>query len=539
MQEVLSREPESQQDLYQQYVARNSTRWEKSNGITPLPYESWQSEQDRLRNLPETPPVETLDIAPTPTPIHVDVVEPAPEPAAAATPEPLAEPAPGPAAEPEPVDVVEPVAITEPEPVAEPTPGVDAEAPVTPEPTPEPAPDLAETAETENSHEAYRREYINPENIQPLKEELANRINQLVHEQVAPDMTLEQLRELDAHRAAGLENEARNALLFEYFHTTERGTVPEELRNDVLNMLNLSNATLGNLMLRPEAPAGPAETEPTITDEVIDGETDHDEEGNAAPGRFRRMWDRLRYAASGAHLYNYLTGRTISAEQQGPLPRKLINRYAGMLAMAGVGAGLYYLFDRHGNDTSAVRDQVTKGGHGGGAAHSLVFPQNGVNDISSSAGTYGYGPSGGGDSLGHGLGLAAHLTHGHEGGAANVDWASFHPNSFGGKGLDAHGSVKSMFDVYRQNGYHVHNLTDANVDKLLNVMKAQHLNVAFGMDSHGQHIVDAAQGYAGHATPNEFASGLEGLQKVHGSSVENWQKLTNLASQSGISITKS
>lgn len=125
----------------------------------------------------------------------------------------------------------------------------------------------------------------------------------------------------------------------------------------------------------------------------------------------------------------------------------------------------------------------------------------------------------------------------HHHGVLEVDWDTFRPNSWGGHGMGPHESARHLFDVFKQNGYQVSGLSDHNINKFVDVLQEHHVNIAFGVDAQGnQHLVDAAQGYGGQITPNQFASGKEGLDIVNGSSVGSWRQVAKLAAQSGISI---
>lgn len=120
-----------------------------------------------------------------------------------------------------------------------------------------------------------------------------------------------------------------------------------------------------------------------------------------------------------------------------------------------------------------------------------------------------------------------------------LDFSHFNPDSFGGQGMGPHESVKSMLDVLHRNGIEAHGLSDAKISQIIEDMRSQHMNVAFGMDNLGhQHLVDAAQGYSGATTPNEFASGLQGLEKVNGSSVTNWEKFAKIVQNRGVELTQ-
>lgn len=143
-------------------------------------------------------------------------------------------------------------------------PSPEEEAPA----APQPAEERGETATREETetrqgpeqeggdHERYRREYIDPENILELKNAFKE-LSERGATGVRGVNSLQQLRELDPHYAQSIEEMARSQLLFEYFRTVDRGRVPEELRNDVINLMNVSEGTLRMLMLRPEGEGPP------------------------------------------------------------------------------------------------------------------------------------------------------------------------------------------------------------------------------------------------------------------------------------------
>ena len=119
---------------------------------------------------------------------------------------------------------------------------------------------------------------------------------------------------------------------------------------------------------------------------------------------------------------------------------------------------------------------------------------------------------------------------------------NFHPNQFSGR--TPHEAVENMFrDVIEKgNGIEVRGLTDSKIDQIAQDMMNGHWRISSGMENSPsglrQHIVDAAQDWADGQTSNANASGLQGLEKINGSSVENWQRFMELAQKHGVSFRK-
>lgn len=222
--------------------------------------------------------------------------------------------------------------------VTEPAPAPEAVAAAPTEAVPAPE-EVEATAERENNHEAFRREYINPENIAQLKEQFQEEVEKEARRNRGAE-SLAQLRELDPYLAANAENYARARVLTEYFKTIERGPAPEELRNDVIAMMGLSDGTLRNLILRPEVEV-PAEAVAEGTPENTAEVPPEGPESIWFPNT-RRAWNRLRDFASGRMLLARFNTQAAEEEAADTTPERHRRRRGGLLlgglALIGVGA---------------------------------------------------------------------------------------------------------------------------------------------------------------------------------------------------------
>lgn len=142
----------------------------------------------------------------------------------------------------------------------------------------------------------------------------------------------------------------------------------------------------------------------------------------------------------------------------------------------------------------------------------------------------------------HGIGIGGtHHTAAESIGASHIDMTHFHPGSFYGR--TPHEAVGNMFGVISGNHIQAHGLTSEKINAITQDMMDHHWRIASGMEdaAHGglrQHIVDVANNWAGGRTGNADASALQGLRRINGSSVENWQKFMQVATKHGVTFTQ-
>src|SRR3990167_6456292 len=89
------------------------------------------------------------------------------------------------------------------------------------------------------------------EKIMQLQEEAKERAEQEAKNYRGAN-TLARLRELDPYLAESVENTTRNAALYDYFETADRGRVPDELRNNVLQLMGMSRGGLEALLRKQQ-----------------------------------------------------------------------------------------------------------------------------------------------------------------------------------------------------------------------------------------------------------------------------------------------
>jgi hypothetical protein len=145
------------------------------------------------------------------------------------------------------------------------------------------------------------------------------------------------------------------------------------------------------------------------------------------------------------------------------------------------------------------------------------------------------------DQLRHTVGvdheLIRRLVHDEAKEAASNGLGSFHPDSFFGQ--TPHQAVSNMFDVIRNNNIQVHGLTSDKINQIVSDMKQHNWHIASGVGAnHQQNIVYAASDWSDGHTQNWNASGLQGLEKINGSSVENWHRFMRLAAKHGVTFSQ-
>lgn len=144
----------------------------------------------------------------------------------------------------------------------------------------------------------------------------------------------------------------------------------------------------------------------------------------------------------------------------------------------------------------------------------------------------------------HGVGVGGtHQVAAENIGASHIDMSQFHPGQFYGR--TPHEAVSNMFDevIGGKNHIQAHGLTSEKINAITQDMMDHHWHIASGMENgaHGdlqQHIVDVTNNWAGGRTGDADASALQGLDRVNGSSVENWQKFMEVAARHGVTFTQ-
>jgi regulator of replication initiation timing len=121
--------------------------------------------------------------------------------------------------------------------------------------------------------------------------------------------------------------------------------------------------------------------------------------------------------------------------------------------------------------------------------------------------------------------------------AANTHFNSFNTDSFYGQ--TPHEAVRNMFSVIKNNDIQVRGVTSHRIDQIASDMMQNHWKIASGTGAdHQQNIVDVASDWADGHTQNWNASGLQGLERVNGSTVDSWHRFMHLAARHGVMFSE-